>query len=346
MAEAATLPAGAAPTPEAAAWLAEIDAALAASRRPRRPRLRPRRQHHGRARRRPGGAAPRTSPGANAVVVLFAWPTAENFLRYPRDIDNAFGAAPHLADLSRCSPATPRAARIDVFTYSAGATVGSDALALLARERPEAAARLGEVYHAAPDADFRGFVDDLGAYGRHGAPGDDGGQPRRQRAAPGAAVNRASRAGRPDLRELDAGGGATGCSRPPTTASSRSAGASRDDAGPVGDARTPSGTTTPGSATTCCWRCSSTCAPAERGLEPGTPPSGAPLLDLPARLSGADARAARGAAVAAAGAAARSRWSANDQRPGSSPAVSRRISSPRSARGRRRRSRGRSPPGR
>jgi esterase/lipase superfamily enzyme len=140
--------------------------------------------------------------GRNAVVVLFAWPTAENFLRYPRDIQNAFGAAPHLATLIEALAARTGAEKINVMTYSAGGTVGSDGLAILAREDPKAAARLGEVYHAAPDANFAGFVDDLAVYG-----------PLARRVTTAAnlgdsalrlsgVVNRGSRAGRPDLREL------------------------------------------------------------------------------------------------------------------------------------------------
>ncbi|MGC5198804.1 hypothetical protein, partial [Aphanothece microscopica] len=85
-------------------------------------------------------------------------------------------------------------------TYSAGGTVGSAGLALLAAQTPDA--RLGEVYHAAPDADFRRFVDDLAAYA-----------PLAQRVTTAVnlgdsalrlaqTINRASRAGRPDLREL------------------------------------------------------------------------------------------------------------------------------------------------
>ena len=141
--------------------------------------------------------------GRAAVVVLYVWPTAENFLRYPRDIRNAFGGAPHLADLLALLAENTRARSVGVFTYSAGATIGSEALARLTRERPAAAAKLGEIYHAAPDADFRGFVADLGVYG-----------PEAQRVTAAVnlgdsalrlagAVNRASRAGRPDLRELD-----------------------------------------------------------------------------------------------------------------------------------------------
>jgi esterase/lipase superfamily enzyme len=140
--------------------------------------------------------------GRQAVVVLFAWPTAENFLRYPRDIRNAFGAAPHLAELVALLAAHTSAARIDVMTYSAGATVGSEGLALLARGQPDAAARLGEVYHAAPDADFRAFVEDMRAYAGPAERVTTAANLGDSALRLAAVVNRASRAGRPDLREL------------------------------------------------------------------------------------------------------------------------------------------------
>jgi esterase/lipase superfamily enzyme len=148
------------------------------------------------------GAMLRHFTGRNAVVVVFVWPTAENFLRYSRDIAAAYGAAPRLTELIGLLAAHTTADKIDVFTYSAGATVGTDALALLAEGSPEVAGKIGEVYHAAPDADFRGFVDDLALY----APYAD-----RVTAAVNlgdsalrlaAAVNRGSRAGRPDIAEL------------------------------------------------------------------------------------------------------------------------------------------------
>ena len=171
---------------------------------PRPPPLRPRRQHHRRARRRPGRACSSTSPAAR--------PSSSSSPGRRRRTSSATpatsappSAAPRSSPTSSASsPPAPRAAKIDVFTYSAGATVGSDALALLARETPDTAARLGEVYHAAPDADFRAFVDDLAAYAPHA---------RRVTAAVNLgdsalrlaqAVNRASRAGRPDLAELSA----------------------------------------------------------------------------------------------------------------------------------------------
>lgn len=143
--------------------------------------------------------------GRDATVVLFAWPTAENFLRYPRDMVTAFGAAPHLARLIELLAENTDAKSVNVFTYSAGATVGSDALARLGRyaKRPDTALRLGEVYHAAPDADLRTFVNDMRDYA---------GRAERTTVSVNLGdsalrlsqlVNRASRAGRPDMRELN-----------------------------------------------------------------------------------------------------------------------------------------------
>lgn len=203
MAEAATVGQGEAPDADALAFFADIDAALAASRS--REILVYVHGANTTVERAAGQAAQlRHFSGRNAVVVLYAWPTAENFLRYPRDIETAFGAAPHLAEFLKLLATHTDADRIGVFTYSAGATIGSDALARLAEEAPEAAARLGEIYHAAPDADFAGFVDDLETYA-----GDAGRVTVAVNLGDSAlrlaqVVNRASRAGRPDLRELDA----------------------------------------------------------------------------------------------------------------------------------------------
>lgn len=140
--------------------------------------------------------------GRNATVIGFVWPTAENFLRYGRDIHTALGAAPHLARLVALLSAHTSARRIDVLTYSAGGTVGSEAMALAGQAAEAQGLRLGDVYHAAPDADFRDFVADL----KHYAPVadrvsvavnmDDSALRLAQ------LINRASRAGRPDMAEL------------------------------------------------------------------------------------------------------------------------------------------------
>jgi len=200
MREAATLGPNADPS-LAADWFAEIDALLEAG--PDTDLLVYVHGANTTVERAAGQASQlRHFTGRNAVVVLFAWPTAENFLRYGRDVTSALASAPKLADVIALLLSHTAAERINVFTYSAGATVGSDALALLGRGNPEVAAHIGEVYHAAPDADFRAFVDDMAAYsgmvGRVTTAVNLGDSALRLAAV----VNRASRAGRPDLNEL------------------------------------------------------------------------------------------------------------------------------------------------
>lgn len=202
MREAAALPAGAPPDDAALSWFAAVDAALAESRS--KDVLVYVHGANTTVERAAGQASQlRHYSGHDAVVVLFAWPTAENFLRYGRDIETAFASAPHLGELIAALQAHTAVERVNVFTYSAGGTVGSHGLALLAAENPAAAARVGEVYHAAPDADFREFVDDLKVYapqvGRVTAALNLGDSALRLAQA----VNRGSRAGRPDLGELN-----------------------------------------------------------------------------------------------------------------------------------------------
>jgi esterase/lipase superfamily enzyme len=201
MAEAATTPADGSVDAATAAWLAEVQAALDAS--ADRDVLIYVHGANTTVERAAGQASQiRHFSGRHAVVVLFAWPTAENFLRYSRDVESAFGAAPHLVELIRLLAGNTDARKIDVFTYSAGATVGSHALALLARKDPELAGRLGEVYHAAPDAATRDFADDLAAYAGPAEGVTTAVNLGDSALRLAAAVSGASRAGRPDLGEL------------------------------------------------------------------------------------------------------------------------------------------------
>ncbi|PZU51372.1 MAG: hypothetical protein DI568_00590 [Sphingomonas sp.] len=145
--------------------------------------------------------------GQNAVVILFAWPTAENFLVYPRDIGTAFGAAPQFARLVELLSTHTRARKIDVLSYSAGGTVASDGLARVGSWSRESGQnpRLGQVHHAAPDADLRDFVGDLRDYA--GLPDRVTVSLNMEDSALRLSelLNRGSRAGRPDLRELSPG---------------------------------------------------------------------------------------------------------------------------------------------
>jgi esterase/lipase superfamily enzyme len=202
--EQATIERGASLPPEARAWFAMIDASLEESRDKDVIVY-----VHGAnttVERAAGQAAQlHHFTGRNSVVVLFAWPTAENFLRYSRDMITAFGAAPHLADVIELLSENTAARNIDVFTYSAGGTVGSSGLAILGRDAraPGAIApRLGEVYHAAPDADFRAFVDEMRDYAKLAQRMTVAANLNDSALLLSRAINRASRAGRPDIGEL------------------------------------------------------------------------------------------------------------------------------------------------
>lgn len=189
---------------EARAWFAEINEALASS--PNKDIIVYVHGANTTVERAAGQAAQlRHFTGRNSVVVLFVWPTAENFLRYSRDMVTAFGAAPHLAELVELLAANTDAENINVFTYSAGATVGSDGLAIIGRNADQPGAnppRLGEIYHAAPDADFRTFVDDMKDYAAKARRITVSVNLNDSALRLSQLVNRASRAGRPDLTEL------------------------------------------------------------------------------------------------------------------------------------------------
>ena len=109
--------------------------------------------------------------GRNSVVMSFAWPSAESLLRYAVDVNNARRTVPVFASLLELLADHTDARRIDVLAYSAGSQVLSPALAALAekyRDEPLAQVRerlrLGEIYFAAPDVEFRGFLEDLAGY--------------------------------------------------------------------------------------------------------------------------------------------------------------------------------------
>ena len=205
MNEQAKLEPGSVPGPELEAWFAALDGAIRANRS--RDIIVYVHGANTTVERAAGQAAQLLHfTGRNSTVVLFAWPTAENFLRYSRDMVTAFGAAPHLAHLVSLLSQHTSAQSISVLTYSAGATVGSDALALVVEEGRQPGAtpvRLGEVYHAAPDADFRTFVNDLHKYAAEAERTTVSVNLNDSALRLSQVINRASRAGRPDMRELN-----------------------------------------------------------------------------------------------------------------------------------------------
>ena len=144
--------------------------------------------------------------GRDAVVMVFAWPSAGSMLRYRRDVATARRTEPTFARLLEQLSAHTQAAHVNVLAYSAGAMIASPGLARAADAAGSAAGedslRLGEVYYAAPDIDFPVFVDNLPRY-------ED--QVRRVTGALNMSdralsfaqwFNRVSRAGRPNLADI------------------------------------------------------------------------------------------------------------------------------------------------
>lgn len=201
LAELATLPEDSTLTPGTRAWLGLVNEALAAS--PDKEIILYVHGANSTVERAAGQAAQlRHMAGGRAVVILFAWPTAENFFRYSRDIETAFGAAPQLVRLVALLARHSDARSIDLLSYSAGAVVASDGLAALGRRADARTMRLGEIHHAAPDADFRGFVDDLRDYAKAARRVTVSANLNDSALRLSQTINRASRAGRPDLAEL------------------------------------------------------------------------------------------------------------------------------------------------
>ncbi|MGB5450978.1 MAG: alpha/beta hydrolase [Sedimenticolaceae bacterium] len=109
--------------------------------------------------------------GRKSVVLAFAWPSAGSLFKYGTDVAHAAKTAPLFASFLELLARHTDAKNINILAYSAGAQVASPALALLGAKmaaEPLAGAReklrLGEVYFAAPDVNFKDFVDHLRRY--------------------------------------------------------------------------------------------------------------------------------------------------------------------------------------
>ncbi|MCP3870696.1 MAG: alpha/beta hydrolase, partial [Gammaproteobacteria bacterium] len=109
--------------------------------------------------------------GKNSVVMLYAWPSAESILRYAVDVNNAAKTVPVFARMLELLSRHTNARYIDILAYSAGAQVVSPALALLGKQNEGEDAgqlkerlRLGEIYFAAPDVNFKNFLEDMATY--------------------------------------------------------------------------------------------------------------------------------------------------------------------------------------
>ncbi len=109
--------------------------------------------------------------GYNHIVLVFSWPTAENFLYYGTDVENAIKSAPIFTRLLQFLALNTDVEKINVLAYSAGGQVASYGLSLLGENAPELSLetakktfKLGEIYFAAPDVDLKTYVEYLPAY--------------------------------------------------------------------------------------------------------------------------------------------------------------------------------------
>jgi len=109
--------------------------------------------------------------GRNSVVLFYSWPSAASLLRYAVDVNNARKTVPVFARLLELLGRHSIARNIDILAYSAGAQVLSPALAELREkygdediEQLKQRLRLGEIYFAAPDVDFKVFLENLATY--------------------------------------------------------------------------------------------------------------------------------------------------------------------------------------
>jgi esterase/lipase superfamily enzyme len=143
--------------------------------------------------------------GPDAVVMVFAWPSAGTLLRYGRDVVTARRSEPVFASLLELVSRDSTAAHVNVLAYSAGAMIASPGLARAGAPADPGRIRMGEIYYAAPDIDFPVFVDNLPRY-------ED--QVRRVTGALNMSdralsfaqwFNRVSRAGRPNLDDIGPG---------------------------------------------------------------------------------------------------------------------------------------------
>jgi esterase/lipase superfamily enzyme len=103
--------------------------------------------------------------GHNSVVLTFSWPSAENILKYKVDVLHAGKTVPAFARLLTVLALNTSARNINIIAYSAGAQVVAPAfvylrntLADLTPEEIRQRYRIGEVYFAAPDIDFKSFA--------------------------------------------------------------------------------------------------------------------------------------------------------------------------------------------
>ncbi len=107
---------------------------------------------------------------ANAIPVLFSWPSRGRLLDYSRDFDNASFSRSDLADLLRVAAASPAVGEIVILAHSMGSWPAAEAVRQLGLEKGGVPAKISNLILASPDLDigvFRRQVEDMGARRPH-----------------------------------------------------------------------------------------------------------------------------------------------------------------------------------
>jgi len=102
---------------------------------------------------------------AEAVPVLFSWPSRGRLLDYKRDLDNASYSRSDLAALLQTAAASPYIDEIVILAHSMGSWLAVEAVRQVALEQGGVPAKLTNLILASPDLDvgvFRRQVEDMG----------------------------------------------------------------------------------------------------------------------------------------------------------------------------------------
>jgi esterase/lipase superfamily enzyme len=108
--------------------------------------------------------------GRNAPVIVFSWPSAENFINYSKDVVQARESAPVFARFIELIAHHTNAEKINILSYSAGSRLLDRGMTVLGEkyldqtEKGKNKLRLGEVYFSAPDVQQETFLTSLPKY--------------------------------------------------------------------------------------------------------------------------------------------------------------------------------------
>jgi esterase/lipase superfamily enzyme len=148
--------------------------------------------------------------GQNSIVITFSWPSAENLLKYKTDVLHARQTVSTFIRLLETLAYHTKAKKINILAYSAGAQVVAPALAALPALHPELSAkelknrlRIGEVYFAAPDTALKPFLERYLKFNTIVERTTININKNDTVLRLASLLNRRSRLGRPDNRELD-----------------------------------------------------------------------------------------------------------------------------------------------